>query len=184
MSKRRRRRKKGRGRWKKRRRRKTFTLEHRPGQTRLILSGLLGNQQGAWSNLLNSASRLLYISLFLFLCLSRSLTFGLHAAFPICRYLSHPLRCLSPTPPLLSSLFLCSPSLYQTVPSFLCVCVCGCIFYSLSFASSLHLRPLTAYLLRLVQQCHPHIFHTEPWVLASGRPDLLWLTKHTTHAHM
>lgn len=109
-----RRRKKGRGRWKKRRRRKTFTLEHRPGQTRLILSGLLGNQQGAWSNLLNSASRLLYISLFLFLCLSRSLTFGLHAAFPICRYLSHPLRCLSPTPPLLSSLFLCSP---------LCVCV-------------------------------------------------------------
>lgn len=28
------------------RRRKTFTLEHRPGQTMLILSELLGNRQG------------------------------------------------------------------------------------------------------------------------------------------
>ena len=26
---------------------RTFTLEHSPGQTRLVLSGLLGNQQGA-----------------------------------------------------------------------------------------------------------------------------------------
>lgn len=153
---RRRGRKKGRERWKKRRRRKTFTLEHRPGQTRLVLSGLLGNRQGAWSNLLNSASRLLYISLFLFLCLSRSLTFGLHAAFPICRYLSHPLRRLSPSLPLLSSLFLWSPYLYQALPSCLYVCVDIC--FSLSFPSSLHLRPQTAYPLRLCGSATPISF--------------------------
>lgn len=93
-------------------RRQTFTLEYRPGQTRLILSGLLGNRQGAWSNLWNSASS---IYLFLFLCLSRLLTFSLGAAaFPICRYLSHPLKALislSPSPP---------PPLCQSV----CMCIC------------------------------------------------------------
>lgn len=101
-----------RGIWRRRRRRrrKTFTLEHRPGQTRLVSSGLLGNRQGAWSNLLNSASRLLYISLFLFLCLSRLLTFGLCAFFPICPYLSHPLRRLSPTLALLTLSLVPPPS--------------------------------------------------------------------------
>lgn len=82
-------------------RRETFTPEHRPGLTRLILSGLLGNRQGAWSNLLNSASS---ISLFLFLSLSRLLTFSHHAAvFPIRRYLSHPLKALISHPLSLSA---------------------------------------------------------------------------------
>lgn len=91
-------------------RRETFTLEHRPGQTRLILSGLLGNRQGAWSNLLNSASS---VALFLFLCLSRLLTFSLRgaaaASFPIWRYLSHPLKALISHPPSPPPLFLSLP---------------------------------------------------------------------------
>lgn len=170
MSEHRRRRSRGRGKWKKRCRRKTFTLEHRPGQTRLVLSGLLGNRQGAWSNLLNSASRLLYISLFLFLCLSRSLTFGLHTVFPICCYLSHPLRRLSPSLPLLSSLILCSPSLYQALPS--CQCVCMAISSSLSlslFSILLPSQTSDSVSSQAVWHCHPHIFHTELWGPPSDR---------------
>lgn len=156
-------------------RRETSTLEQRPGQTRLISSGLLGNRQGAWSNLLNSASS---ISLFFFLCLSRLLTFSLRAAaFPICRYLSHPLKALishphSPhslsAPPPLQSAILSSLSLS------LCTCVSACVHVCL------HVRVCVcpsqtsdSVSSRAVQQCHPHIFHTNPWVPPSGRPDLL-----------
>lgn len=182
---RRRRRKKGRGRWKKRQRRKTFTLEHRPGQTRLILSGLLGNRQGAWSNLLNSASRLLYISLFLFLCLSRSLTFGLHAAFPICRYLSHPLRRLSPSLPLLRSLTLFALTL-SGAPQ-LPVCMCGYISLSLSLSHPPSISDLRQRILSGCAAVPPPYLSHRAVSTALRQARLTKHTKHTrkhTHSHL
>lgn len=109
-------------------RRETFTLEHRPGLTRLILSGLLGNRQGAWSNLLNSASS---ISLFLFLSLSCLLTFSRRAAvFPIWRYLSHPLKALI-SHPLPLSLHPHPFNQASSAPTPLpCVCVLVCVSLS------------------------------------------------------
>lgn len=95
----------------------------RPGQTRLVSSWLLGNQQGAWSNLLYSASCLLYLSLFL--CLSHLLTFVHHTAFPICHYLL--LGCLS------SSLSLVSSVLHSWLTCFPQLCLYVWLYLSPSY---------------------------------------------------
>lgn len=169
-----------------RRRRKTFTLEHRPGQTRLVSSGLLGNRQGAWSNLLNSASRLLYISLFLFLCLSRLLTFGLCAFFPICPYLSHPLRRLSPTLSLSSLSLSRPPSLFLGTPQ-LPACDCVCVQTSFSLSP---LRPpsISDLRQRVLSGCAaappPYLSHRDvSTALRQARPSVTYHTHTHTRAH-